>query len=201
MNILISFLITLIIVPIIFIYANYENNFKLLYYKYTKFCLMYGAIYGIISASLTYLITREEIFTDLVPEFIMKHKFITAIFIGLSIKQLVSLVSFEVKNKEIALKAIPKFIDEISKKRMNDFINKYYHEKSVVLEATIKNKKIHNISNFVEESLPIQIVSIKRKKYISEFKLLKTNESKLIFLGYKFGENVFKICETKINNK
>ena len=180
---------------------NYENNFKLLYYRNIITCLSYGVIYGLLSAILSYLIITEKFFNNVIPNFINDKPILISIFIGLFIKQIMSIISIETKGKEFGVRMIPKFIDDIVKKRMNDIINKHYHTKSLPLINTLKVNKINNINNIIEESLPIQITSNKKRIYLNEFKMLKSNESKLTLLGYKFGEHVFEICEQKINEK
>lgn len=201
MNIFIAFVSSALIIPILFIYMNYENNFKLLFLKNWSIWLLYGLIYGTISSCLTYLILNENIFTNLIPHEILGKAYLIALFIGIGIKKLLSVLSFEIKNKEMFVRALPKFIDDSTTRRMNDAINTHYHSKALAITDLTKKNKIHNIDPIIEDSLPIQLTKEKKKKHLAEFKVLKSNESKLMLLGYAFGDNVFAICEAKINQQ
>lgn len=198
--ILLSPIISFVLSPLIFVYLNYENNVRILLYKRPYYTALYGFVFSLLALFMSYLIIDLGMFTSTLPE-IKNYPWLIAIIVGLFTKHIFSLISVEIKNKEYGIKAIPRIIEHTVIKRMNDTINGYYESRVNSVVTVVKRKKIHNIIPIIEEILPIQIKGAERKKYVGEFRILKTDYLKLMYLSITFGETVLKSFERRLNEK
>ena len=170
------------------LFGKFHLNYSLVLKK-PKFIIIYGLFYGIVGCLVLYLICYSELkINDLQ---ISEAPFITAIIIGITIKpisraNLYTITSGE-KQFHVGFKQISGFFDNLALKRINDNVDEEIIRKVQEIKKQLNQESAGTLDRLIEDSLPMDLLPIKRVTFLKEISESKNKFDKLRYFAVKFG--------------
>jgi hypothetical protein len=197
LHIIVSLAIAFLLSTSEVLFGKYKLNHTLLL-KNKSYLIWYGIYFTFICLLINCLVFNNELKINSFD--VTENKWKTAIFLGVAIKAIarMNLYSLKVEGKQIHIgpRIINDIFEDFFEKKISDSIDEKLLIEIKKIERLLNNETLNEIDKFIEQCLPNNLTTIKRKSHLKEISQSKTKFDKLRYFAVKFGVNRLRQIKT-----